>query len=103
MMLLPKILDDGRIMVTSSFSRKQLLGMESAQGVSLPTVDENESSATVTMDPGEVRLVTLFRDTSVQDNEGMQLLGGATSHEGRDRYFAVLIGVNSYKSNSFVK
>ena len=103
MMLLPKILDDGRIMVTSSFSRKQLLGMESAQGVSLPTVDENESSATVTMDPGEVRLVTLFRDTSVQDNEGLQLLGGATSHEGRDRYFAVLIGVNSYKSNSFVK
>ena len=103
MMLLPKILDDGRIMVTSSFSRKQLLEMGSAEGVSLPVVDENESSATVTMDSGEVRLVTLFRDTSVQDNEGLQLLGGATSHEGRDRYFAVLIGVNSYKSNSFVK
>lgn len=103
MMLLPKILDDGRIQITSGFSRKQLIGMDSADGVTLPTVDENETTSTVTMDAGEVRLVTLFKDNSVMDNEGVQLLGVGSEHKTKDRYFAVLIGANSYKNNTLAK
>ena len=103
MMLLPKILDDGRIQITSGFSRKQLIGMDSADGVTLPTVDENETTSTVTMDSGEVRLVTLFKDNTAMDNEGVQLLGAGTEHKTKDRYFAVLIGANSYKNNTLAK
>lgn len=103
MMLLPKILEDGRIQITSGFSRKQLIGMDSADGVTLPTVDENETTSTVTMDSGEVRLVTLFKDNTATDNEGVQIIGAGSEHKTKDRYFAVLVGASSYKNNTLAK
>ncbi|HGP6976915.1 TPA: pilus assembly protein, partial [Vibrio cholerae O1] len=76
MMVMPKILDDGRIQISSGFSRKQLVSIGTAQGITLPTVDENESMNTVTMNPGEVRLAMLFKDNYIQNSNGVQLLGG---------------------------
>ncbi|CSC92317.1 toxin co-regulated pilus biosynthesis outer membrane protein C [Vibrio cholerae] len=96
---MPKILDDGRIQISSGFSRKQLVSIGTAQGITLPTVDENESMNTVTMNPGEVRLAMLFKDNYIQNSNGVQLLGGGTENKKSARYIAVLVGASSYKTN----
>ncbi|HAS3872107.1 TPA: toxin-coregulated pilus secretin TcpC, partial [Vibrio cholerae] len=88
MMVMPKILDDGRIQISSGFSRKQLVSIGTAQGITLPTVDENESMNTVTMNPGEVRLAMLFKDNYIQNSNGVQLLGGGTENKKSARYIA---------------
>lgn len=103
LMVLPKILDDGRIQITSGFSRKQLVLMESAQGVMLPTVDENESTNTVILNSGDIKLVTLFKERANEVKEGVQLIGAGYEKEGEGKFIAVLIGASSYKSNDLMK
>ena len=51
MLLLPKVLDDGRIQLTSGFTEKKLVSLESLSNIQLPTVDETETLSTVTVDP----------------------------------------------------
>ncbi|AAW87942.1 toxin coregulated pilus outer membrane protein TcpC [Aliivibrio fischeri ES114] len=102
MLILPKVLEDGRIQLTSGFTKKQLIAMDTVSGVQLPTVDENETLSTVTLDSGDVELITLYKGNSNNSAQAAQLLGlGQTSSED-DQVIAVLIGADSYKLASSV-
>ncbi len=100
MLILPKVLDDGRIQLTSGFTEKKLIGFENASGVQLPTVDEKETLSTVTIDSGTVELIALYKGNTQNTQRGLQLFGGGFESVNEDKIIAVLIGANSYKSSS---
>ncbi len=100
MLILPKVLDDGRIQLTSGFTEKKLIGFENASGVQLPTVDEKETLSTVTLDSGTVELIALYKGNTQNTQKGLQLFGAGFESINEDKIIAVLIGANSYKSSS---
>ncbi len=100
MLILPKVLDDGRIQITSGFTEKKLVGFENASGIQLPTVDEKETLSTVTLDSGTVELIALYKGNTQNTQKGLQLFGAGFESINDDKIIAVLIGANSYKSSS---
>ncbi|PAR92348.1 pilus assembly protein [Vibrio cholerae] len=102
MLVLPKVLEDGRIQLTSGFTRKQLIRLERLDGVQLPTVDENETLSTVTLDSGDVELITLYKGNSQGSEKAAQLFGAGYDSSNDDKIIAVLIGADSYKLDSVV-
>ncbi|EGU34487.1 toxin co-regulated pilus biosynthesis outer membrane protein C [Vibrio sp. N418] len=102
MLILPKVLEDGRIQLTSGFTRKQLISLVRLDGVQLPTVDENETLSTVTLDSGDVELITLYRGNSENSQKAAQLFGAGYEDSKEDKVIAVLIGADSYKLDSIV-
>lgn len=102
MLILPKILDDGRIQLTSGFTEKKLVNLETLSGVQLPTIDETETLSTVTIDSGSVELIALYSSNSENNQTSAQLLGGKIDNNKDDKIIAVLIGANSYKLSSSV-
>ncbi|MGL4381133.1 MAG: pilus assembly protein [Vibrio sp.] len=101
MMLLPKVLDDGRIQVTSGFTRKELISLTTvASGIQLPTISENETLTTVTLDSGNVELITLFKEEKTGNTKAAQLLGLGAKNSLEENVIGVFIGVESYKLSS---
>ncbi|KXF80792.1 pilus assembly protein [Enterovibrio coralii] len=102
MLILPKVLEDGRIQLMSGFTRKQLVGLAKVDGVQLPTVDENETLSTVTIDSGDVELITLYRGNANNSQKAAKLFGAGYEDALEDKVIAVLVGANSYKLDSIV-
>lgn len=102
MLLLPKVLDDGRIQLTSGFTEKKLVSLESLSNIQLPTVDETETLSTVTVDPGGIELIALYSGKSRKNEQGLQFLAGGLDKNTDDRIIAVIVGANSYKLASAV-
>ncbi|MGL4827651.1 MAG: pilus assembly protein [Vibrionaceae bacterium] len=101
-LILPKVLDDGRIQLTSGFTEKKLVKLSSLDGVQLPTIDETETLSTVTIDSGSIEMIALYTETARNNEKGMQLLGAGIEKKKDDRMIAVLIGADSYKLSSSV-
>lgn len=102
MLILPKVLEDGRIQLTSGFTEKKLVNLVSLSGVQLPTVDETETLSTVTLDSGNVELIALYSGNSINHQKSAQLFGGKTDNKNEEKIIAVLIGADSYKLSSSV-
>lgn len=97
MLILPKVMDDGRIQLTSGFTEKKLVSLKSLQGVQLPIVDETETLSTVTIDSGNIELIALYTGKTTNRQNGIQLFGGGFENSYDDKIIAVIIGANSYK------
>lgn len=97
MLILPKVMDDGRIQLTSGFTEKKLVSLVSLQGVQLPTVDETETLSTVTVDSGNIELIALYTGKTTNKQTGLQLLGTGFENSYDDKIIAVIIGADSYK------
>lgn len=102
MLILPKVLDDGRIQLTSGFTEKKLISLEKTDGIQLPTVDEKETLSTVTINSGSVELIALYKGNTQSTQKGLQLLGAGFESINEDKIIAVLIGADSYKASSAI-
>lgn len=102
MLILPKVLDDGRIQLTSGFTEKKLISLVTLSGVQLPTIDETETLSTVTLDSGNIELIALYTGNSANSQNSAQLLGGKIDNKNENKIIAVLIGADSYKLSSTI-
>ncbi len=102
MLILPKVLEDGRIQLTSGFTEKKLINLLSLSGIQLPTVDETETLSTVTLDSGNIELIALYSGNSGNYQSSAQILGGKIDNKDEEKIIAVLIGADSYKLSSTI-
>ncbi|PSX21532.1 pilus assembly protein [Photobacterium kishitanii] len=100
MLVIPKVLDNGRIQVTAGYTRKLLVDIDNHSGVQLPIIDENETLSTVIIDSGSLELVSLFKNETNGKRDGISLFSGGTSKDKKQSTIAVIIGVDSYKLSS---
>ena len=100
MLILPKVLDDGRIQLTSGFTEKKLVGLDKAGEIQLPTVDEKETLSTVTLDSGSVELISLYSGNTNNSQNALQLLGGGYELKNENKIIAVIVGATSYKTSA---
>lgn len=102
MLILPKVLDDGRIQLTSGFTEKKLVSLVTLSGVQLPTIDETETLSTVTIDSGKIELIALYSGNLNNDQNSAQFLGSKLDNKDENKIIAVLIGADSYKLSSTI-
>ncbi len=102
MLMLPKVMEDGRIQLTSGFTQKKLVSLESLSNVQLPTVDETETLSTVTVDPGGIELIALYSGSATSKENALQFFSGGMNRSTDDKIIAVIVGADTYKLASTV-
>ncbi len=103
MLILPKILDDGRIQLTSGFTEKKLVNLNKAGDVQLPVVDEKETLSTVTLDSGSIDLISLYSGNTNNSQSALQFLGGGYELQNQNQIIAIILGATSYKTSANIR
>ncbi|HAT1681641.1 TPA: type II and III secretion system protein [Klebsiella oxytoca] len=100
----PRVLSDGRVQVTSAFTKKNLNGIETfPQGatssdnqVQLPNVSTTEMFNTVDVTPGALIMVGKYQTDVKTDDQGLKILGGNLNRNDTTSTVVMVVGVDYY-------
>ncbi|ECI5748687.1 type II and III secretion system protein [Salmonella enterica subsp. enterica] len=102
--LTPRVLTDGRVEVTSAFTKKNLNGIDifpsGATGnqnqVQLPNVSTTELFNTVDITPGALIIVGKYQTDVNTDDQGLKVLGGNLNRNDSTSTVVMVVGVDYY-------
>ncbi|MIE72249.1 type II and III secretion system protein [Salmonella enterica subsp. diarizonae] len=102
--LTPRVLSDGRVEVTSAFTKKNLNGIEVfPQGatadqnqVQLPNISTTELFNTVDVTPGSLIIVGKYETKVDTDDQGLKILGGNLNRNDSTSTVVMVVGVDYY-------
>ncbi|EBY2753539.1 type II and III secretion system protein [Salmonella enterica subsp. enterica serovar Kottbus] len=102
--LTPRVLSDGRVEMTSAFTKKNLNGIEvfpqgatgSQNQVQLPNVSTTELFNTVDVTPGALIMVGKYQTDVNTDDQGLKILGGNLNRNDTTSTVVMVVGVDYY-------
>ncbi|EDK4043745.1 type II and III secretion system protein [Salmonella enterica subsp. enterica] len=102
--LTPRVLSDGRVELTSAYTKKNLNGIEvfpqGATGnqnqVQLPNVSTTELFNTVDVTPGSLIIVGKYQTEVKTDDQGLKILGGNLNRNDSSSTVVMVVGVDYY-------
>ncbi|HDP0317335.1 TPA: type II and III secretion system protein [Salmonella enterica subsp. enterica serovar Concord] len=102
--LTPRVLSDGRVEVTSAFTKKNLNGIDvfpqgasgSQNQVQLPNVSTTELFNTVDVTPGALIVVGKYQADVNTDDQGLKILGGNLNRNDTSSTVVMVVGVDYY-------
>ncbi|WP_311752536.1 type II and III secretion system protein [Proteus columbae] len=102
--LTPRVLSDGRVELTSAYTKKNLNGIETfPQGatgnqnqVQLPNVSTTEMFNTVDVTPGSLIIVGKYQTEVNTDSQGLKILGGNLDKNDTSSTVVMVVGVDYY-------
>ncbi|HGP0804514.1 TPA: type II and III secretion system protein [Salmonella enterica subsp. diarizonae serovar 61:l,v:z35] len=102
--LTPRVLSDGRVELTSAYTKKNLNGIEVfPQGatadqnqVQLPNISTTELFNTVDVTPGSLIIVGKYQTDVNTDGQGLKILGGNLSRNDSSSTVVMVVGVDYY-------
>ncbi|ECW0088143.1 TPA: type II and III secretion system protein [Salmonella enterica subsp. enterica serovar Mississippi] len=102
--LTPRVLSDGRVELTSAYTKKNLNGIDvfpqGATGdqtqVQLPNVSTTELFNTVDVTPGSLIIVGKYQTDVNSDDQGLKILGGNLNRNDSQSTVVMVVGVDYY-------
>lgn len=102
--LTPRVLSDGRVELTSAYTKKNLNGIDvfprGATGnqnqVQLPNVSTTELFNTVDVTPGSLIIVGKYQTEVKTDDQGFKILGGNLNRNDSSSTVVMVVGVDYY-------
>ncbi|ELD4018709.1 type II and III secretion system protein [Salmonella enterica] len=102
--LTPRVLSDGRVEMTSAFTKKNLNGIDvfpqGASGtqsqVQLPNISTTELFNTVDVTPGSLIIVGKYQTDVNTDDQGLKILGGNLNRNDTSSTVVMVVGVDYY-------
>ncbi|HFW4797858.1 TPA: type II and III secretion system protein [Salmonella enterica subsp. diarizonae serovar 60-67:z35:-] len=102
--LTPRVLSDGRVELTSAYTKKNLNGIDVfPQGatsnqtqVQLPDVSTTEMFNTVDVTPGSLIIVGKYQTDVKTDAQGLKILGGNLNRNDTSSTVVMVVGVDYY-------
>ncbi|EAO0165645.1 type II and III secretion system protein [Salmonella enterica] len=102
--LTPRVLSDGRVELTSAYTKKNLNGIDVfPQGatsnqtqVQLPNVSTTEMFNTVDVTPGSLIIVGKYQTDVKTDAQGLKILGGNLNRNDSSSTVVMVVGVDYY-------
>lgn len=102
--LTPRVLSDGRVELTSAYTKKNLNGIEVfPQGatadqnqVQLPNISTTELFNTVDVTPGSLIIVGKYQTEVKTDDQGLKILGGNLNRNDSSSTVVMVVGVDYY-------
>ncbi|EGK5182773.1 type II and III secretion system protein, partial [Salmonella enterica] len=102
--LTPRVLSDGRVELTSAYTKKNLNGIEVfPQGatsdqnqVQLPNISTTELFNTVDVTPGSLIIVGKYETKVDADDQGLKILGGNLNRNDSTSTVVMVVGVDYY-------
>lgn len=102
--LTPRVLSDGRVELTSAYTKKNLNGIEVfPQGaaadqnqVQLPNISTTELFNTVDVTPGSLIIVGKYQTDVNTDAQGLKILGGNLNRNDSTSTVVMVVGVDYY-------
>ncbi|EAO2872880.1 type II and III secretion system protein [Salmonella enterica subsp. enterica] len=102
--LTPRVLSDGRVELTSAYTKKNLNGIEVfPQGASadqnqvqLPNISTTELFNTVDVTPGSLIIVGKYQTEVKTDDQGLKILGGNLNRNDSSSTVVMVVGVDYY-------
>lgn len=102
--LTPRVLSDGRVELTSAYTKKNLNGIEVfPQGatadqnqVQLPNISTTELFNTVDVTPGSLIIVGKYQTDVSTDGQGLKILGGNLNRNDSTSTVVMVVGVDYY-------
>lgn len=102
--LVPRVLSDGRVELTSAYTKKYLNGIDvfpagatsSQDQVQLPNVSTTELFNTVDVTPGSLIIVGKYQTDVNKDGQGLKILGGNLNRDDSQSTVVMVVGVDYY-------
>ncbi|EBH8951756.1 type II and III secretion system protein [Salmonella enterica] len=102
--LTPRVLSDGRVELTSAYTKKNLNGIDVfPQGatsdqnqVQLPNISTTELFNTVDVTPGSLIIVGKYETKVNADDQGLKILGGNLNRNDSTSTVVMVVGVDYY-------
>ncbi|EAP1707924.1 type II and III secretion system protein [Salmonella enterica] len=102
--LTPRVLSDGRVELTSAYTKKNLNGIDVfPQGatsdqnqVQLPNISTTELFNTVDVTPGSLIMVGKYETKVNTDDQGLKILGGNLNRNDSNSTVVMVVGVDYY-------
>lgn len=102
--LTPRVLSDGRVELTSAYTKKNLNGIEifpqgatsNQNQVQLPNVSTTELFNTVDVTPGSLIIVGKYQTDVNKDGQGLKILGGNLNRDDSQSTVVMVVGVDYY-------
>ncbi|HCK0392943.1 TPA: type II and III secretion system protein [Salmonella enterica] len=102
--LTPRVLSDGRVELTSAYTKKNLNGIDvfpqgatsNQNQVQLPNVSTTELFNTVDVTPGSLIIVGKYETKVNTDDQGLKILGGNLNRNDSTSTVVMVVGVDYY-------
>ncbi|EMW9316331.1 type II and III secretion system protein [Salmonella enterica] len=102
--LTPRVLSDGRVELTSAYTKKNLNGIDvfpqnstgNQTQVQLPNVSTTELFNTVDVTPGSLIIVGKYQTDVNTDAQGLKILGGNLNRNDSNSTVVMVVGVDYY-------
>ncbi|EEG5674675.1 type II and III secretion system protein [Salmonella enterica] len=102
--LTPRVLSDGRVQLTSAYTKKNLNGIDvfpqgatsNQNQVQLPNVSTTELFNTVDVTPGSLIIVGKYQTDVNTDDQGLKILGGNLNLNDSSSTVVMVVGVDYY-------
>ncbi|EDP9162647.1 type II and III secretion system protein, partial [Salmonella enterica subsp. enterica] len=102
--LTPRVLSDGRVELTSAYTKKNLNGIEvfpqgataNQNQVQLPNISTTELFNTVDVTPGSLIIVGKYQTDVNTDDQGLKILGGNLNRNDSTSTVVMVVGVDYY-------
>ncbi|AXC67860.1 TPA: type II and III secretion system protein [Salmonella enterica] len=98
--LTPRVLSDGRVELTSAYTKKNLNGIDvfgsDQSQVQLPNVSTTELFNTVDVTPGSLIIVGKYQTDMSSDDQGVKVLGGNLNRNDTSSTVVMVVGVDYY-------
>ncbi|EFR6822923.1 type II and III secretion system protein [Salmonella enterica] len=102
--LTPRVLSDGRVELTSAYTKKNLNGIDvfpqgatsNQNQVQLPNISTTELFNTVDVTPGSLIIVGKYETKVNADDQGLKILGGNLNRNDSTSTVVMVVGVDYY-------
>lgn len=102
--LTPRVLSDGRVELTSAYTKKNLNGIDvfpqgatsNQNQVQLPNISTTELFNTVDVTPGSLIIVGKYQTNVNTDDQGVKILGGNLNRGDSQSTVVMVVGVDYY-------
>ena len=94
----PRVMTDGRVEVTSGFTKSQLNSIDVFDTVQLPNVTTTEMFNSTAVNPGSLLMVAKYEMNELNKNKQYQMLGYGQSAEDNEHTVVMVVGIDYYRA-----
>ncbi|MGG5216736.1 type II and III secretion system protein [Rahnella variigena] len=94
----PRVMTDGRVEVTSGFTKSQLNSIDVFDTVQLPNVTTTEMFNSTAVNPGSLLMVAKYEMNELSKNKQYQMLGYGQSTEDNEHTVVMVVGIDYYRA-----
>lgn len=94
----PRVLSDGRIEVSSGFTKRFLNGLDTFELIQLPVVTTTETFNVSTVTAGTLLMVSKYQATEMSDGQRAMLIGAGGESNQSDATVVMVVGIDYHQA-----